>query len=87
MSNEQDKPKRIVREIYSITVCNRIGAPGSLDTDLETFTARDSELVPEDHKIFGPGMRVRSKAVGRAGFSKFVPITNIRDVQYTEREE
>lgn len=79
------EPKRIVREILSASFCVRVGAAGGLDGDLELVTNRDVEIVPERHDLLGPGLRLRWR--NRAGYSKFVPITNVRDVQYTEREE
>ena len=86
MSNEQQQTKKqLVREIHSMTVCHRIGQAGTLDTDLEIFTSKDCEIVPEEHRVLGPGVRIRWR--NRKGFSKFVPITNVRDIQYTEREE
>lgn len=87
MSDEMKKGGggKLIREIHSLTLVHRIGQAGTLDADIEILTARDCELQPEEHRIFGAGVRVKWRS--RAGFSKFVPISNVRDVQYTEREE
>lgn len=85
MTNEQKTSKtKIVREIKSITFAHRVGQPGTYDTDLEFFTANDCDFRPENHAMLGPGVWCRFR--NRKGAAKFVPISNIRGIDYTETE-
>jgi hypothetical protein len=90
MSNPRQQPdappkRRVVREIVSLTVKYRIGPPNEPDGQLETVTRDRVDMVPAVHEIFGPGVWLRFKVA--KGYAEFVPASNIRRVNYQEREE
>lgn len=84
-STQQQPKKKRIREIDSIVVKSRIGPPNELEGQLEAVTVKTCDFEPEEHKVYGPGIWVRFKSV--KGYVEFVPIGNVRRVNYTEREE
>lgn len=84
-SNTAAPKGKLIREIASIAFKYRVGPPNENESQLEVVTTKVATMELVVHPVLGPGAMLH---FGQArGYAEFVPVGNIRRVNYTEREE